>query len=176
MLKRKLLVSIILITYIIVCNRIYNYYSNSFKIKYNNDIKISKIIDTDYIGYISIPKINLKKNLFSLNSDKNNIEYNVEVLKETIFPDNKNSIVFLAAHSGDGDNAYFNDLKTLKINDEVLLSYNNVIYKYTIIEKKEIIKNGYITGIREYENEIILTTCSDSRNKQLLIKGILKSN
>lgn len=178
MLKRKLLISIIVIIYLIMCNIIYNHYNNSFKVKLNNDIKISKVIDNDYIGYISIPKIKLKKNIFSPNSNKNNIEYNVEILDGSVFPNDKNedSIIFLAAHSGDGDNAYFNDLKELKINDQILLSYNNIIYKYKIIEKKEIIKNGYITGNRQYKNEIILTTCSNLKNKQLLIKGILKSN
>ena len=139
MLKKKILFSITVIIYLILCNLIYNYYNNTQKIKMNNDIKISNVIDNEYLGYIYIPKINIKKNLFSIESNKNNIEYNVEILKETIFPDKDNSIVFLAAHSGSGNNAFFNDLKHLNNNDE-----------------------------------IVLTTCSDSKNKQLIINGILK--
>jgi LPXTG-site transpeptidase (sortase) family protein len=140
----------------------------------NNDIKISNVIDNEYLGYIYIPKINIKKNLFSIESNKNNIEYNVEILKETIFPDKDNSIVFLAAHSGSGNNAFFNDLKHLNNNDEIILSYKNTIYKYIVIDKKEVLKNGYITGNRQADDEIVLTTCSDSKNKQLIINGILK--
>lgn len=140
----------------------------------NNDIKISNVIDNEYLGYIYIPKINIKKNLFSIESNKNNIEYNVEILKETIFPDKDNSIVFLAAHSGSGNNAFFNDLKHLNNNDEIILSYKNTIYKYIVIDKKEVLKNGYITGNRQANDEIVLTTCSDSKNKQLIINGILK--
>lgn len=140
----------------------------------NNDIKISKVIDNEYLGYLYIPKINLKKNLFKVNSKKNNIEYNVEVLKESIFPNEDNSIIFLAAHSGNGNNAYFSDLKLLTNGDIIILSYNNTIYKYVVINKKEIIKNGYITGNRNNNDEIILTTCSDNLGKQLIINGILK--
>lgn len=176
MLKKYILISILIISYLISCGLIYNYYSKQYKISTNNDIKISNVIDNDYLGYIDIPKINLKKNLFKINSKKNNIEYNVEVLKESIFPDKDNSIIFLAAHSGDGNNAYFNDLKLLNNGDIVIISYNNIVYKYTIIEKKEVIKNGYITGNRKSNNEIVLTTCSDSKGKQLIINGILKSN
>ena len=174
MLKKLLLVSFILVIYLVSCITIYTKYSKSFKSKITMDTKISKVVDSEYIGYIYIPKINLKKNLFSINSNKNNIEYNVEVLKETIFPDGNNSIVFLAAHSGTGSNAYFNDLKYLSSNDEVILSYNNTIYKYIVIDKKEVLKNGYITGNRINSDEIILTTCSDSKGKQLIISGILK--
>lgn len=174
MLKKKILFSITVIIYLILCNLIYNYYNNTQKIKMNNDIKISNVIDNEYLGYIYIPKINIKKNLFSIESNKNNIEYNVEILKETIFPDKDNSIVFLAAHSGSGNNAFFNDLKHLNNNDEIILSYKNTIYKYIVIDKKEVLKNGYITGNRQANDEIVLTTCSDSKNKQLIINGILK--
>lgn len=178
MLKKKFIISIIIIIYLLLCKNIYNYYSYISRTIINNDPKISQIIDSDYIGYIYIPKINLKKNLFSIESNKNNLEYNVEILKETIFPNNNsnNSIIFLAAHSGPGDNAYFNNLKLLKINDEIILSYNNIIYKYIIIEKKEVIKNGYILDNRKSNDEIVLTTCSDNKDKQLIINGILKSN
>ena len=178
MLKKRFLISLILVIYLVLCISIYNYYKDKSKILIHNDYKVSKIVDSDYIGYIYIPKINLKKNLFSIESNKNNLEYNVEVLKETIFPreDSNNSIIFLAAHSGPGENAYFDNLKLLEINDEIILSYNNIIYRYIIIDKKEVLKNGYIMGNRKANNEIILTTCSDNNYKQLIINGILKSN
>lgn len=172
--KKCILVSTLVVIYLISCNIIYNHYSKQYKISMNNDIKISKVIDNEYLGYLYIPKINLKKNLFKVNSKKNNIEYNVEVLKESIFPNEDNSIIFLAAHSGNGNNAYFSDLKLLTNGDIIILSYNNTIYKYVVINKKEIIKNGYITGNRNNNDEIILTTCSDNLGKQLIINGILK--
>ena len=174
MLKKYILVSILIISYLISCSLIYNHYSKKYKIDINNDIRISNVIDNDYLGYINIPKINLKKNLFKVNSKKNNIEYNVEVLKESIFPSEDNSIIFLAAHSGNGDNAYFNDLKLLTDGDIIYISYNDTIYKYIVTSKKEVSKNGYITGNRTNNDEIVLTTCSDSFGKQLIINGILK--
>ena len=176
--KKLLLTSFIIITYLIICLLIFNFYNGKMIIKNNSNVKISKVVDNEYIGYVYIPKIKLKKNIFTFDSPKNNIEYNVKVLKETIFPQNNknNSIVFLAAHSGTGDNAYFNDLKLLNINDEIIINYKDTIYKYIIIDKKEVEKNGYITGNRINNDEIVLTTCSENPKKQLIINGILQKN
>lgn len=172
--RKYILVSILIVIYLISCNLIYNHYNKEYKVNINNDVKISKVEDNEYLGYIEIPIINLRKNLFKINSKKNNIEYNVEILKGSIFPNEDNSIIFLAAHSGTGDNAFFNDLKLLNQGDIILLSYNSIIYKYIVTTKMEVTKNGYITGNRTNNDEIILTTCSDSLNKQLIINGILK--
>ncbi|MBQ6323211.1 MAG: hypothetical protein IJI22_00065 [Bacilli bacterium] len=66
------------------------------------------------IGQIIIPKLNIKKNLYRIDSKENTIEKNIEILKDSIFPDQENGLMILAAHSGTGDIAYFNELDKLK--------------------------------------------------------------
>ena len=77
----------------------------------NNEIKTNKNVqNTEIIGNIIIDKINLNKPLYNINNNKNNIEENIEVLKESILPPNNNSIIFLAAHSGTSNISYFNEI------------------------------------------------------------------
>jgi len=129
------------------------------------------------IGYIKIDKINLKEKLYNINSKENNIEENVTILKESILPDKDNSIVFIAAHSGIGKIAYFEELDELKTNDEILLNINNKTYKYIVKDYWEEKKNGYINVNKENKNQLILTTCSPNKdNYQLVINCIEKES
>ena len=90
-------------------------------------------------------------------------------------PDKKNSIMYIAAHSGDGKIAYFNDLDKLKTNDEITIIYKNKKYIYSVKNIWEENKNGYIHINRENEKQLILTTCSKTKkNKQLVINSTLK--
>ena len=136
---------------------------------------ISKLPTTkmDILGELSIPKINLNKTIYNLNSNKNNVEKNVTILKGSTLPDNNNSIIFLAAHSGNGNNAYFDNIKYLNKDDKVYFTYQNITYTYIVTKKREITKNGYINGNRYKNKELVLTTCSDNPGKQLLIHCII---
>lgn len=132
-----------------------------------------KIIDNN--NYLIIEKINLKQQFYNIDDENNTIDKHIEVLKESIMPDKNNSIVFIAAHSGKGDIAYFNNLIELNINDELILYYKNNYYKYTIIEIYEESKNGYIDVNKNVEDQLVLTTCHPyKRNKQLVINAIKK--
>lgn len=178
MLNKNIKISIlILILYCITCNFIFEKQTNISNIATTqNKVLISKqkTIDKDVIATISIPKINLKKNIYQENSPQNNVNKNVTLLSGSILPDHNDSIIFLAAHSGSGNNAYFNNLKNLSINEKVTLFYNNEEYTYKIVKIREVPKNGYITGNRNSNKELILTTCSDKKNKQLIIDSILE--
>lgn len=139
--------------------------------------QITKDNKDNSIGTLIIKKINLKQNLYSINNPKNNIEENVTILKESIMPDKENSIVFLAAHSGTGEIAYFNELDKLKKDDEIILVYKNKKYKYYVDTIWEEEKNGYINVNKETKNQLILTTCSPSKkDKQLVINCIIKDS
>ena len=193
MLKKGLLTSlIVIIIYLILIVTIskINSFSNSYSFnkstfsvdshsikKENNIISFitSNYVDNS-IGNLYIPKIGLDKKIYPYNSKENNIERNVTVLDGTIFPDKESSIVFLAAHSGTGRNAFFKNLKYLEKEDIVYFIYNNKKYVYVIDGKTEVAKNGFITVHKKYNHEIILTTCSDNPDKQLIIHGIRKSN
>lgn len=157
----------------------------------NEHIKITKQIENngqsqqkdqvknqnnEKIGTISISKINLVKNLYNINSKKNNIEENVTILKIIENKENNEKIIIIAAHSGTGDLAYFKNLHKLTLNDEVILNYNNtkIIYKIDKIYEQE--KIGFITIPQKNTSRLILTTCSENKNKQLIIECKIKES
>lgn len=133
-------------------------------------------MDIDQIGSLKIKKLNINQSLYKLDSEKNNIEKNVTILKDSIMPDQKESIVFLAAHSGTGKIAYFEELNQLTVGDIINLEYKNKKYEYQINKIWEENKNGYIHINKEDSNQLVLTTCSPTKiNKQLVINSINKS-
>ena len=173
MLKNIISIFLIIFVYSICC--IFIYESNS---KYNNSYNNSNITlnyaKKDFLASLKIDKINLHQPIYNLSSPKNNVEENVSILEGSILPDQENSIIFIAAHSGVGKIAYFNDLDKLKINDIVTLYYKDKLYKYTVFSIYEEKKNGYIHANKEKENQLILTTCSKNKNKQLVVNCIEK--
>ena len=101
----------------------------NYNIEIINDIKNITNIDNlknkdkDIIGTLIIDKIKLKESLYNINSPKNNVNEHVTILKESIMPDQNNSIMFLAAHSGIGKIAFFEELDKLQKNDIIILIY-----------------------------------------------------
>ena len=129
------------------------------------------------IGKIKIPKLNIKKVLYDINSKKNNIEENITILNGSIYPDQENSILYIAAHSGTGDIAFFKDLDQLKIKDEVIIEYKNEEYTYVVQNIYEQEKDGYISGRRENKKQLVLTTCCPKKeNCQLIINCTIKES
>ena len=125
------------------------------------------------IGTLIINKINLKEDLYDIDSSKNNIEEHVTILQGSKFPE----LLILAAHSGQGRIAYFEELDNLKINDSIKLVYNNKEYFYYVKDIWEEKKTGYININKETNNQLILTTCSpDKKNYQLVINCIKKES
>lgn len=130
----------------------------------------------DQIGYLKIDKINLYQPLFNIKSKHNNIEENITILEDSIMPDNENSIVFLAAHSGTGTIAFFQYLNKLKVGDKVKLKYKDKLYNYTINNIWEETKTGYIHINKAKQKQLILTTCSpNNKDKQLIIESMLST-
>ena len=146
----------------------------------NETTEIKTIIENETelpIGYISIPSINLKNNLYNTNSKHNNIEENVTILKDSLNLNTNKSIFILAAHSGNGQIAYFNNLDKLNINDEIEIKYHNRIYIFSVIKIFEQQKKGYINIQKKDFSQLILTTCSKKdKNKQLIIECKIKES
>lgn len=141
----------------------------NFKIIYNK-----KEENNNIIGYIKIDKLNINEKLYKINSSENNVDKHVTILKESVLPDKENSIVFIAAHSGTGDIAYFKDLDKLKIRDNIILNINKKNYTYTVKEMWEDPKNEYININKEKEKQLILTTCSPNNSKKQLIVNCIE--
>ncbi|MCI9434916.1 MAG: sortase [Bacilli bacterium] len=131
----------------------------------------------DYIAVLEIPKINLKRGLVDIDSIYNSIDFNIQILKESIMPNIDNSNLILVAHSGNSNVSFFKDLDKLEILDNVYLYYNNTVYQYEIYDKYEIEKIGSLKLNKNINSKIItLITCKDSTNKQLVYIGKLKDN
>ena len=140
-------------------------------------INIIKEEKEEPIGKLIIPKINLQQDLYQKESTENTIEKHVSILKESTSPEEDNSLMILAAHSGTGEIAFFQELNKLKLYDEIYLQYNNREYIYQVTEIWEEIKNGYIHINKEPNSQLILTTCSPNKEGyQLVINSIKKES
>lgn len=183
MVKKLSKIILLLIPYIIICHTIYTYENKNITKTIINKQSLQGITPKKEIkkenkefpiGKLIIKKIHLNQDLYGKNSSKNNIEENVTILKDSITPDYEKSIIFLAAHSGHGKIAYFKDIHKLKKDDLINLNYKGNNYYYQVKDIWESKKNGIINIQKETKNQLILTTCSKSKDKQLIINCIQK--
>lgn len=123
-----------------------------------------------YIGYLEIPKINLKKGFLDVNSKYNSIDYNVTVIKTSTFPDKPKGNFILAAHSGTATISYFRNLYQLKKGDIARVYYKKKKYTYKIVKIYNQAKTGKLSIYRDYnKTTLTLITCTkDNKKKQTL--------
>ena len=130
----------------------------------------------NYVGVLEIPKINLRKGFTSIDDNNNDVNKNIELLKESDMPNVVGGNLIIAGHSGIGRIAYFNNINKLSNKDIINIYYNNKKYIYEVVDKYEIDKKG-IMNIRKDKNKTTLTliTCSTSNEKkQIVIISYLK--
>lgn len=128
-----------------------------------------------YIGYLSIPKINLKKGFTKKDSPYNTINKNISILSASDYPDIENGNVIFAAHSGNSSVSYFNKLHNLSVGDVVIIEYNNIKYTYQIGNIYEVPKTGEVE-IKRYKDvsNVTLITCTKNNNEtQTVYVGVL---
>lgn len=125
---------------------------------------------------LEIPKIKLRKPLYSLTSPQNNVDKNIEILTPSKMPNEPNSNLILAGHSGNAPNAYFNDLDKLSLNDEIIIYYDKVYY-YQLTDIKEIPKTGTMSvNLNPDINRLTLVTCKkNDLHTQLVFTATLSS-
>ena len=147
------------------------------KIKNEGAIKIEKVKNVrsdDYLGIIEIPKINLQKRLYDINSYQNDVNKNIEILDSSDMPNVLGGNLILAAHNGNTSVGYFRNLHKLKLGDEVNISYNDVNYTYEITKIYDVLKTGKVNIKRDKsKTTITLITCLGS-DRQLVVIGYLK--
>ena len=114
-----------------------------------------------YVGYLSIPKLNLKKGFTEINNKYNNVNRNIEVIKPSNYPDVNKGNFIIAGHSGSSSVSFFKDLYKLVLDDEVYITYNGNEYKYKIKKIYTDLKDGDV-AIRRNQNATTLTliTCT----------------
>ncbi len=135
----------------------------------NENEKSSSQSNENFIAVLEIPKIDLKKGIYSINSKNNNVDKNIMLLNESDMPDVINGNFILAGHSGTGYNAYFKDLKKLELGDSAYIYYKNNKYKYNLIDKYEVEKTGKALIIKDSDiSALTLITCKDNEDKQIV--------
>lgn len=124
---------------------------------------------SNYYGFLIIPSLNMTYGFYDTQSKLNDVNKNVALIDSNI----ENTYI-LAAHSGSGNLAYFNDLKYLRKKDKIYLKFENKTLEYEVVNIRSNIKNGKIR-IKNKENQLILTTCDQiKKGNQLIIEANLQ--
>jgi sortase A len=120
-------------------------------------------IRDDYIGYLTIPKINLTKGFLDYRSAENNVDKNLLVVSGSNYPDTEKGNFIIAGHSGTGWNSFFNDLYKLQLGDKIYVSYNGKKYEYEIKNIYTQPKTGKLAIYRNYDKTTLtLITCTNN--------------
>lgn len=138
--------------------------------------EVSNEFNDEYIGYLTIPKINLTKGFVDYRSQENDVEKNIQVIAGSNYPDVDKGNFIIAGHSGTGWKAFFNELYQLTTNDTIYITYKNkkYIYKITNIYKQP--KTGTISIYRNYnKTTLTLVTCTndDSTSQTVYISELV---
>ena len=153
-----------------------NYYYNGkelikkdiiYEIEEQEDVKViveedEGPVTDDYIGYLTIPKINLTKGFVDRRSTENDVEKNILIINGSNYPDVEYGNFILAGHSGTGWKAFFNELYRLEINDEAYVTYKGKKYIYHLVNRYKQPKTGKVAIYRNYDvRTLTLITCTN---------------
>lgn len=127
----------------------------------NNSNSHESTYTPNYIAFLEIDKINLKQGLLPKNSPYNHVNYHVQILNVSDFPDVINGNFILAGHSGTSSIAYFKNLYKLQLGDTAKVYYQSKVYTYSIINIYKEDKTGSLNIYRDTnKTTLTLITCS----------------
>ena len=119
-------------------------------------------VTNDYIGYLTIPKINLTKGFVDRRSPENDVEKNILIIDGSNYPDVERGNFILAGHSGTGWKAFFNELYRLSANDIAYVTYKGKKYTYGLVNIYKQPKVGKVAIYRNYDvRTLTLITCTN---------------
>ena len=117
--------------------------------------------EINYIGYLSIPKINFNKGFTNIEDEFNTVSRNIQILSSSNYPDEDKGNVIIAGHSGNSSVSFFNKLYLLEIGDLAYIKYNNKNYTYKISNIYKVDKTGKVEVKRNKNNKTLtLITCT----------------
>lgn len=185
-LVRFLVIICIIFIYVFSLNNVYFYRKidnkNVIKDSHNSSKPINdevahlEVFDSkreEVFASVRIPKININRNLYPINSKKNNVDKNIQIIKASNMPDVVNGNLILAAHNGFSPVAYFHNLDKLEFGDEVFINYLKKDYKYVISDKYDVIKTGKVSIKRDKNRSTITMITCKGEDKQLVVIGYL---
>ena len=129
-----------------------------------------KEINYNYIGKLKIPKIGLEQGFVNKNSKYNSVDYGIEILKESSFPNVNKSNLIMLSHSGSSYRAKFKELYKLKLGDLCYIDYQGKVYKFKITKIYNKPKIGKVIIDRDYnKTTLTLITCThNSKTEQTI--------
>ena len=136
------------------------------KIKPLEDQDLPGEVTNDYVGYLTIPKINLTKGFLDKRSTENDVDKNLLVVSGSNYPGVEKGNLIIAGHSGTGWNSFFNDLYKLQVGDVAYVTFQNKKYTYSIVNIYTQPKVGKIAIYRDYDKTTLtLITCTNNSSE-----------
>ena len=148
---------------------------NILDYKFINDVYLKEVVDDEVLLEIYIPRINLRKFVYNIDSSKNFVDYNVELLRESKLDKN---LYFFASHSGGGSGSFFDNLVYLENGDNIWINIDGNSLEYIVDNIFYIDKTGYFdVKYGSSGNKLFLITCSlEYIAKQLVVEAKLVYN
>ena len=133
----------------------------------NTTVDLEDMVDADrvdaYIGYLSVPDVDIKRGFVNINSKYNSVGYNVMLIEGSKMPDQDKGNLILAAHRGNSSVSFFDKLYKLKDNARAYITYQGKVYEYELRNRYLEPKDGELT-IRRNPNVNTLTLITCTRN------------
>ena len=142
----------------------------------NDNTDINNNTNPNYLGFIEIDKINLMQGFLNKNSYYNHVDYHVQILKISDWPDVIGGNLILAAHSGNSYISYFHNLYKLNLGDIAKIYYNGKVYRYKIVNIYTEPKDGSVNIYRDSTKTCLtLITCTrnDSKTQTIYISELI---
>lgn len=170
---------------------VYDYMSNVFNssgnsveinqeeniIQENNNNTNATYDPNQYVGYLEIPKINFNKGFFPKESEYNDVDKNLLLVKEASYPNVEKGNLIIAGHSGTAWNSFFNDLYKLETGDVAKIKFQGKTYTYKFVNIYKASKTGTISIYRNSQRTTLtLVTCTNNdKTTQTIYIGELQS-
>ena len=121
----------------------------------------------DYIGYLSVPDVNINRGFVSLTNPYNHVDYNIMLIEGTDMPDKVNGNLIIAGHNGHSSFSYFNELHNLSLGAEAIVDYNGKKYTYKLVDVYNVPKVGTVNIKRNMDVSVLtLITCTYKSNTE----------
>lgn len=125
--------------------------------------QVASLPNDNYIGYLSVPDVNIKRGFVSIDSKYNSVKYNIMVIEGSTMPDVDKGNLIIAAHRGNSSVSFFDKLYKVEIGSYAYVNYNNKTYKYELKNTYDEKKDGVLT-IRRNADASCLTLITCNRN------------
>jgi len=133
----------------------------------NNDVKDTIKIDvvSDYLGYIFIPRFDIKR-LVKSGTDSSVLDSNYVGVHELSSSIDEDDLIILAGHNVSN---VFSRLHDTDINDEVIIGNSSVNRRFVVYNKIVVNEYDFSYLNENRKNELLLITCTNNSGERLLV-------